>query len=71
MTRHDVVMLIADIAGVAFWLVWAAIANKMAWRRGRSTKAWVWLAVIFGPFAIFVLKFLPPKQDAQVMHPTA
>ena len=40
---------------------WAYLGNKMAASRGRRTRLWVWLAVLFGPFAIIPLKFMPPR----------
>ena len=53
--------LILDVIGLAFWLLWAYLANGMALRRNRSTKLWVLLAVLAGPFALIALKFLPPR----------
>lgn len=53
--------LILDAIGLAFWFLWAYLANGMALRRSRSTKLWVFLAVLFGPFAVVTLRFLPAK----------
>jgi hypothetical protein len=53
--------LVLDATALAVWLLWAYLANGMALRRNRSTKLWVLLAVLAGPFALIVLKFLPPR----------
>jgi hypothetical protein len=47
-------------------LYMAYLANGMAFRRGCSTKLWVWLAALFGIFAVIPLKFLPPIQSSYV-----
>jgi hypothetical protein len=48
----------------AITLLSVYLANGMAVRRDRSPKLWVALAVLFGPFAVITLKFLPRKARA-------
>jgi hypothetical protein len=41
--------------------VWTAVMSyRTAERRGRSVKAWLWLGIIFGPFAWLTVALLPP-----------
>ena len=40
---------------VAFMALWVWLARRLAIRRDRSTIAWMWLAALFGPFAVVVL----------------
>ena len=41
-------------------LVTAYLSFRTAERRGRSVKAWMWLGILFGPFAWLTVALLPP-----------
>jgi hypothetical protein len=50
--------LIAFIVfAVSVWIAWLTI--QTARRRGRSVRAWMWLAILFGPFAWLAVVMLP------------
>jgi uncharacterized membrane protein len=50
--------LIAFIVfAVSVWIV--LLTNQTARRRGRSVRAWMWLAILFGPFAWLAVVLLP------------
>jgi hypothetical protein len=38
------------------------LAGRIAERRGRSMRAWIWLAAIFGPLATLAAWVLPAKR---------
>ena len=40
-------------------LMCVPLAGRMAVRRDRSAKLWMWLAAFFGPVPIAVLAFIP------------
>ncbi len=41
--------------------IWTAVMSlRTAEARGRSRKAWMWLGVLFGPFAWAAVALLPP-----------
>jgi hypothetical protein len=41
--------------------IWTAVMTlQTAKRRGRSEKAWMWLGILFGPFAWLAVALLPP-----------
>jgi hypothetical protein len=40
----------------------------MAYDRGRSTRAWLYIALIFGPLALLALLILG-KRDSKAKHP--
>jgi hypothetical protein len=40
-------------------IVMAYLTADTAQRRGRSVKAWMWLGLIFGPFAWLTVALLP------------
>jgi hypothetical protein len=40
-------------------IVIAYLTAVTAQRRGRSVKAWMWLGLIFGPFAWLIVALLP------------
>jgi hypothetical protein len=40
-------------------LVTAYLSFRTAERRGRSVKAWMWLGILFGPFAWLTVALLP------------
>jgi hypothetical protein len=42
----------------------AYMTCRAAESRGRSVKAWIWLGVLFGPFAWLAVVLLPPLQKA-------
>jgi hypothetical protein len=47
--------------------IWTAVMSlRTAERRGRSGKVWMWLGILFGPFAWATVALLPPirKQSA-------
>ena len=46
---------------VAFMVLWVWLARRLAIRRDRSTIAWMWLAALFGPFAVVGLALLPAR----------
>ena len=43
----------------ALFVVFACLTTLTAERRGRSVKVWMWLGVIFGPFAWLTVVLLP------------
>jgi hypothetical protein len=45
------------VFAVSIWIVW--LTNQTARRRGRSVRAWMWLAILFGPFAWLAVVLLP------------
>jgi hypothetical protein len=49
--------LIVNIAG-------AYAAQRLAWRRGRSRRAWLWLSALLGPGMLAVLALLPARRAA-------
>jgi len=44
-------------------LLCIALAQRMAIRRGRSAKLWMWLAASLGPLPIAILALLPANRD--------
>jgi hypothetical protein len=50
-----------QLLAMTAWFFQAWVANGMALRRRRSTKAWVWLTVVFGPLSLLTLKLLPAR----------
>jgi hypothetical protein len=38
------------------------LAGRIAEGRGRSVRAWIWLAAVFGPFATMAAWVLPAKR---------
>jgi uncharacterized membrane protein len=50
-----VVAFIVFVAGV--WIAWLTV--QTAKRRGRSVTAWMWLGILFGPFAWLAVAMLP------------
>jgi hypothetical protein len=41
--------------------IWTAVMSlRTAERRGRSGKLWMWLGILFGPFAWATVALLPP-----------
>ena len=45
------------VFALSIWIVW--LTNQTARRRGRSVRAWMWLAILFGPFAWLAVVMLP------------
>lgn len=45
------------VFAVSIWIAWLTI--QTARRRGRSVRAWMWLAILFGPFAWLAVVLLP------------
>lgn len=45
----------------AITVVTAYISARIAARRGRSTKAWIWLAALLGPIALLTVALLPAR----------
>jgi NO-binding membrane sensor protein with MHYT domain len=37
--------------------------GRIAERRGRSVKLWLWLGAFFGPIALVLVRLLPPRQE--------
>jgi hypothetical protein len=52
---------------ILFVLCFAAVylSYRTAKMRGRSVKAWLWLGVLFGPFAWLTVAHLPPVCEAR------
>ena len=50
-----VIILILSFLGIVI----AYLTADTAQRRGRSVKAWMWLGLIFGPFAWLTVALLP------------
>jgi hypothetical protein len=42
---------------VSIWIAW--LTMQTARRRGRSATAWMWLGILFGPFAWLAVALLP------------
>ncbi len=51
------------VALISVTVVSMYLAGRVAERRGRSVKAWLWLAALAGPVALVVLLFLPPVRE--------
>jgi hypothetical protein len=48
-------------------IVTAYLSSRTAKSRGRSTQAWMWLGMLFGPFAWLTVALLPSvRKDATV-----
>ena len=48
-------------------IVTAYLSLRTAERRGRSVRAWIWLGILFGPFAWLTVALLPPiRSEARV-----
>ena|SRR5664279_5498801 len=45
------------VCAVSIWIAWLTI--QAARKRGRSVRAWMWLAILFGPFAWLAVVLLP------------
>jgi hypothetical protein len=45
------------VFALSIWIAWLTI--QTARRRGRSVTAWMWLAILFGPFAWLAVAMLP------------
>jgi hypothetical protein len=54
-------MITASVTIIVF-VVSMLMAGRIAGGRGRSTRAWVWLAAVFGPLATLVAWALPTKR---------
>ena len=48
-------------------IVIAYLTADTAQRRGRSVKAWMWLGLIFGPFAWLTVALLPSIQKEETV----
>jgi MFS family permease len=53
-------MIAASITVIVF-IVSMLMAGRIAESRGRATKAWIWLAAVFGPLAALTAWALPAK----------
>ena len=51
------------VFAVSIWIAWLTI--QAARKRGRSVRAWMWLAIVFGPFAWLAVVMLPSIQKNQ------
>jgi hypothetical protein len=50
-----------------FWMcVWTYLTTRVAERRGRSVKTWIWLGAFFGPFALVTVLLLPSLQPQDI-----
>jgi hypothetical protein len=45
------------VFAVSVWIAW--LTMQTARRRGRSATAWMWLGILFGPFAWLAVAMLP------------
>jgi len=54
-------MIAASIA-VIVCIVSMLMAGRIAESRGRSMRAWIWLAAVFGPLAALAALVLPAKR---------
>ena len=45
------------VFAVSIWIAW--ITMQTAKKRGRSATAWMWLGILFGPFAWLAVALLP------------
>ncbi len=53
-----------DLIALAVFVVSIYFAGELAFRRGRSRTAWLWIAaLLLGPFALPLL-YLLPRRDA-------
>ena len=48
---------------LVFALACIALAQRMAFHRGRSAKLWMWSAACLGPVPIAILALLPANRD--------
>jgi hypothetical protein len=55
---------IATILALPVNVACAYYAGKIARRRGRSGRAWIWLGAIFGLFALLIVWLLPAKRKS-------
>ena len=56
------------VFAVSVWLAW--LTAQTARRRGRSVTAWIWLGVLFGPFAWLTVAMLPSiRKDGDGLTP--
>jgi hypothetical protein len=61
-TRHMVIFILSFLG-----IVIAYLTAETAERRGRSMKAWMWLGLIFGPFAWLTVALLPSIRKEQTV----
>lgn len=54
--------MIATIIMVFVTIVSMYLTFRIAESRGRSTRAWLWLAAVFGPFAALAVWVLPAQR---------
>jgi NO-binding membrane sensor protein with MHYT domain len=54
-------MIAATITAIGF-IVSMLMAGRIAESRGRSMRAWIWFAAIFGPLATLAAWALPAKR---------
>jgi hypothetical protein len=55
-------VIVFGVVNLLFAVLFVYMAGRMASRRGRAVRPWMWAAVIFWPVAIPVLAMLPKKQ---------
>jgi hypothetical protein len=56
------------VFAVSVWIAWLTI--QTAKRRGRSVTAWMWLGILFGPFAWLAVAMLPSvRKDGDGLTP--
>lgn len=53
----DMDLIAFIVFALSIWIVWLTI--QTARKRGRSVRAWMWLAILFGPFAWLAVVLLP------------
>ena len=56
------------ILGAVVWIVCAVKAYQIAPQRHRSAGLWTFLAIIFGPLALFALMALPVAPQPGQKH---
>jgi hypothetical protein len=50
------------IIAVALAVAFMVLSGRLAERRGRSGRTWMWLGALFGPFALIAVALLPPRR---------
>ena len=55
-------MLTASVLVLGFACMY--LSARLAERRGRSARAWMWVGAIFGPLALLALVAMPARRPA-------
>ena len=54
--------MIGPAVAIALSIICMYLCGRIADHRGRSIKAWVWLAAILGPIALVLVALLPSQR---------